>query len=211
MRFFWAMIIGSVVFMVAGLGSLAIREYTPSWMLTDIDAQFYPVYASEGDEEVLSTASVIKTYNEPKVVSVEDKLNERLQGALTNHGDSFVRYGETYDVDPVLLAAISVWETGNGSSKAAKQLKNAGGIMANANKGILKSFISINSSIEYMAWLLRGSYLDKRNVHSIKDIGNIYCPVGANNDAKTQVNQYWIGGVTNVYKNLSDEDYIGGN
>jgi hypothetical protein len=200
--------IGVAMFTVAGLGSLAIREYAPSWMLTDIDSQIYPVYASEGEEII--TASVIKTYNEPKVVSVEDKLNERLQGALTNHGDSFVRYGEAYDVDPVLLAAISVWETGNGSSKAAKQLKNAGGIMANANKGILKSFISINSSIEYMAWLLRGSYLDKRNVHSIKDIGNIYCPVGANNDP-TGLNNHWIGGVTRVYKNLSDTEYIGGN
>jgi len=207
-NFFWAMMFAVAMMVTACYGSVMLREYAPSWALTDIDSQIYPVYASEGE---ISTVSAIREYKEPKTVSIEDRLNERLQGALKNHGDSFVRYGETYDVDPFLLAAISVHETGNGSSKASKQLKNAGGIMANANKGILKSFISINSSIEYMAWLLRGSYLDKRNVHSIKDIGNIYCPVGANNDAKTQVNQYWIGGVTNVYKNLSDTEYIGGN
>ena len=207
MRFFWAMLIGIVMMVVACVGSLVVRDYIPNILLSDIDAQIYPVYAAEGETP---TTSTIKTYDEPVVVSIEDKLNERLQGALKNHGDSFVRYGETYDVDPFLLAAISVHETGNGSSKAAKQLKNAGGIMANANKGILKSFISINSSIEYMAWLLRGSYLDGRNIHSIKDIGNVYCPVGANNDP-TGLNNYWIGGVTNVYKNLSDTDYIGGN
>ena len=82
--------------------------------------------------------------------------------------------------------------------------------MANAHKGILKSFISINSSIEYMAWLLRGSYLDGRNVNSIQEIGNIYCPIGVNNDAKTQVNQYWVGGVTKTYNNICGSEYLGG-
>ena len=184
-------------------------KYVPDWAWNEIDDTVYATEIVE-EEATLVTSSSIRTYSAPNVISVEAKLNQHLDGALKNTGDSFVRYGEIYDIDPFLLASISIWETGNGTSKAVKQLKNAGGIMANAYKGTLKSFISVNSSIEYMANLLRGSYLDGRNVHSIQAIGNIYCPIGVNNDPNG-LNNYWVGGVTKTYNNICGSEYLGGN
>jgi len=43
MRFFWAMLIGIVMMVVACVGSLVVRDYIPNILLSDIAAQIYPV------------------------------------------------------------------------------------------------------------------------------------------------------------------------
>ena len=141
------------------------------------------------------------------VTDIETILNNHLKGKLAGKGDSFARYGREYRVDPALLAAIAIHETGNGTSKAINNLNNAGGIMQNPARGILRQFISVNASIEYMAWLLRNSYMDARNLHTIEQIGNRYCPVGADYDKKTNLNQHWIPAVTRIYREIVGVDY----
>jgi beta-N-acetylglucosaminidase len=143
------------------------------------------------------------------VTDIETILNRHLKGKLAGRGDSFARYGREYRVDPALLVAIAIHETGNGTSKAINELNNAGGIMLPPNFNQLRQFISVNASIEHMAWLIRNTYMDSWNLYSIEEIGNRYCPEGASNDP-TNLNQYWIPNVTRIYEEITGEEYKGG-
>lgn len=120
---------------------------------------------------------------------------------LQNTGDLFVKYGNKYGIDPALLAAISIHETGNGTSPAARNKYNLGGMMDPESKWTkLMSFDSIEEGIDAMARNLKKNYLDQ-GITSIEGIGKKYAPVGAANDPRGQ-NKHWIPGVTSYYNKL---------
>jgi Mannosyl-glycoprotein endo-beta-N-acetylglucosaminidase len=118
------------------------------------------------------------------------ELNSHLKGVLTNAGDAFVAAGEKYQISPALLASISMHETGNGTSNAAKYKYNVAGMMG---KNGLKTYDSIQESIFDMARNLRQNYLDKGKL-TIAQIGAKYAPIGASNDP-TNLNHHWVNGV----------------
>lgn len=162
----------------------------------------YRVYALPQDltEEVIPEKS-------PEEIRKEtvDKLNSKLGGKLKNRGEDFVRFSEERNMDPYLMAAISIHETGNGTSKAIMNKNNVGGIM---NNGVyLKSFISITSGIEHMIHLLATEYFQGRNHRTIADIGAVYCPVGATNDP-TNLNKHWVPRVTELYREFTGGDFV---
>ena len=182
--------------LILGTACVTAEQFTPSqYKGQPIKYQYKAV---ESNSSVLNATKINYTFTEFKepVVEIEDILDSHLQGKLAGMGDSFERYGRMYNVDPALLVAIAIHETGNGSSEAIKDLNNVGGIMVNGE--YLRQFISVNASIEYMAWLLRNSYMDARNLYSIEEIGNRYCPEGVANDP-TGLNKHWIPAVTRIY------------
>lgn len=147
---------------------------------------------------------------EIKRVKVEDKtiqskinaMNKHLRGKLTRKGDMFYYAGSLYNVNPLLLAAISMQETGNGNSNAIKTKNNVGGIMKDSNLGILREFEDIDISIVEMARILKTGYIDKK-LKDIPAIGSKYCPVGAKNDPNG-LNKHWVPNITANYKLLED-------
>lgn len=107
--------------------------------------------------------------------------------------------GKKYGIDPALLAAIAVHETGNGSSSAVKNKNNVGGMMG---KNGLMSFSSIEEGIDRMASNLKRNYIDK-GLTTIPQIQKKYAPNGAANDPNG-LNNYWVSGVTKYYKMFSN-------
>lgn len=63
------------------------------------------------------------------VREIGEILNKTLGGILSGFGETFARLSMEKGMDPYLLVAISVHETGNGTSYAAKNKYNFGGIM----------------------------------------------------------------------------------
>ncbi len=126
-----------------------------------------------------------------------EKLNQLLGGKLTGLGETFVRVGQWFNIDPALLAAVAQHETGNGKSRAANEKNNIAGMM-----GIhgLKSYSTLEESIMDMARNLSKNYLDK-GLTTITEIGSKYAPVGASNDP-AGLNNYWVSGVTKNYNRL---------
>lgn len=128
-------------------------------------------------------------------------MNNVLGGVLQGTGSLFEKYGKKYGIDPALLAAISIHETGNGSSPAARNKNNIGGMMdPSTNWSTLQSFNSIEAGIEAMAKNLKKNYIDQ-GITDIASIGSKYAPVGAKNDPKGQ-NKYWVNGVSKYYNQL---------
>lgn len=130
-----------------------------------------------------------------------NKLSEGLKPLIPAFEDA----AKAYNVSPILLAAIAEHETGNGTSNALLNKKNAMGV--SDNNGPI-SFGSPVESIYKMASLLgqginegTGPYA---GVKSIQDIANIYAPVGAKNDPNG-TNSSWASGVTANIQKLSEQ------
>lgn len=127
-----------------------------------------------------------------------DRLNQILNGKLKGAGDLFVAAGQQYNVNPALLAAISMHETGNGTSRAAYERNNVAGVMG-ANG--LRNYSSVAESILDMARNLRQNYLDEGK-QTIAEIGAKYAPIGAENDP-THLNNDWVNGVSHYFGMLN--------
>jgi hypothetical protein len=143
-------------------------------------------------------AGVPQSESLPSKTTGSDNLNAHFKGVLQNTGHLFAEAGKKYDIDPALLAAISIHETGNGTSNAARFKFNVAGMMG---KNGLKSYSSIEESIFDMARNLRQNYLDKGKL-TIAQIGAKYAPIGAANDP-TQLNNHWVTGVQRYFDTLT--------
>lgn len=116
-----------------------------------------------------------------------------LPAPLQPYAGAFQEYGAKYGVDPKVLAAIAMHETGNGTSSAFRNKNNAMGV-SNSNGPI--SMPSVEASIEKMAKLLgsqsSGPY---RNASTVPEIAGIYAPIGAGNDPGG-LNRHWTARVS---------------
>jgi flagellum-specific peptidoglycan hydrolase FlgJ len=126
-------------------------------------------------------------------------LDTHLKGVLQNTGHLFEAAGKKYGIDPALLAAVSIHETGNGSSNAARFKFNVAGMMG---KNGLKSYSSVEESIFDMARNLKKNYLDQGRT-TIAQIGAKYAPVGAVNDPNS-LNNHWVKGVQHYFNTLTN-------
>ncbi|MBB5179326.1 flagellum-specific peptidoglycan hydrolase FlgJ [Planomicrobium koreense] len=126
------------------------------------------------------------------------KLENMLEGKLSGAANHFINAGKKYNIDPSLLTAIAIHETGNGSSRAANDKNNVAGMMG---KDGLRSYASVEDSIFDMARNLRKNYLNQGK-DSIAAIGAKYAPVGAANDP-TGLNNHWTNGVSKQFSNLA--------
>lgn len=122
---------------------------------------------------------------------------QQVPQALQPFIGDFVEAGEQYGVNPALLVAISMHETGDGTSSAFRNKKNAMGI--SDEKGVLQ-MPSVRSGIFRMAKALgeKAHYKGR----SLREIAKVYAPVGAKNDP-LGLNGGWLGGVAAKLKMIN--------
>jgi len=134
------------------------------------------------------------------MVPVDHPLDQFLGGKLAGQGSAFEAAGQTYNVDPTLLAAVSSFETGHGTSHAATAYNNVTGSMNPANPKQFLRYDSIPDSINDAARNLSQNYL-QQGLTTIPAIGARYSPVGASND-QNKTNAQWPSQVAQIYKQL---------
>ncbi|WP_164509087.1 phage tail tape measure protein [Clostridium rectalis] len=136
-------------------------------------------------------------------------LDNKLQGVLRGHGQDFVNAGSKYEIDPYLLASISMFESGRGTSPAIRNHNNPSGIMDWENNWkTIKHFNSIAEGIEFSARNLKNLYFNQ-GLTTIEQIGAKYAPIGASNDPNG-LNKNWIPTVKSIYNELSGGGYSSG-
>jgi hypothetical protein len=86
------------------------------------------------------------------------------------YGHVFVQAGRRYNLDPLLLAAISGYESGGWKSRAARKKNNWMGLMTRRGA---KSFGTPEESIFYAAELLNRKPFKGRN--TLGEIAQVYC------------------------------------
>lgn len=155
--------------------------------------------------ERTETMALVQTYqeeeNEPQKQN-KAEITKEYECILDETSCLIKKYADEYGIDYKLAIAISKHETGNYTSYAFKSLNNVGGMMYwNGTKSTLKSFNSLDEGIDAYISNLKYNYIDV-GLTTIEEIGNIYCPVGINDNGD---NKYWIPKVTKYYKELGGE------
>jgi hypothetical protein len=136
--------------------------------------------------------------------AVDGEINEELwsaqfasAGVFSGKEDVFLRVAEETGIDPVLMAAIALHETGYGTSSAVVEKNNPGGLMGS---GGLFVFDTLEEGIESMGQTLHNRII-KDGLVTITDLGSVYAPIGASNDP-TNLNVHWVPNVTKVVSSL---------
>jgi hypothetical protein len=104
--------------------------------------------------------------------------------------------GQNPGIDPFILAAIMMQETG-GNSNALNNKNNPGGVKGSNG---LQVFSTIEDGIMAVAKIIHREWVVNGN-SSIAGLGSIYCPVDAADDPNG-LNKNWVGGVTKFYNQL---------
>lgn len=155
--------------------------------------------------ERAETMALVQTYQEEENVPQKQnkvEITKEYECILDETSCLIKKYADEYGIDYKLAIAISKHETGNYTSYAFKSLNNVGGMMYwNGTKSTLKSFNSLDEGIDAYISNLKYNYIDV-GLTTIEEIGNIYCPVGINDNGD---NKYWIPKVTKYYKELGGE------
>ncbi|SFI64642.1 glucosaminidase domain-containing protein [Thermoflavimicrobium dichotomicum] len=157
------------------------------------------------DNYLLSTMPddyvICRPSNQP--ISVKE-LNSKLEnkGVFKNKGTAFIEFGRKYGVDPILVTAIALFETGKGTSNVVKKYNNPGGLMDPKNPMEFQQFDTLEEGIEAMTSNLYRNYISK-GLELPKEIAPIYAPVGADNDIH-DTNSNWAPNVTKFI------NYLGG-
>lgn len=127
----------------------------------------------------------------------------KLPPALRNLAPHFQAAGQRFNVDPKFLAAISMLETGKGTSNAFRNKNNAMGV-SNSRGPI--SFGHPAESIYKMAETLSRRNGPYGRASTIAQIGRIYAPPGAGNDPNG-TNGYWPSGVSKYFQMLGGNPF----
>ena len=127
-----------------------------------------------------------------------NKLNKVFKNKLSNTGNIFVKYSNAYKVNAALMAAISIHETGNGSSSLCKNKNNFFGM-----KGM--SFSSVDEGIKKGISNLSRNYIytGRKTLESIRDK---YAPL-----YDSPLNKDWVSGVGKFYKQITGSTYSSNN
>lgn len=115
--------------------------------------------------------------------------------------DTFTETGNDHGIDPKFLTAVSIFETGGGTSSAFRKKRNAMGV-SNASGPI--SFESHKASIDRMARVLASPNGPYAGASTIDEIARIYSPPGAGNDPN-KTNHLWPFEVKKIYRRLGGD------
>jgi hypothetical protein len=149
---------------------------------------------AQAEQDKVRINEAIKNVSPTSAENVAAPTNV-FQSKLAGTEPIFVAAANKYGLAPGLLMAISMHETGRGTSEAVKNYNNPGGLMdPKTDWQTLQKFPTIEAGIDAMAKNLKENYIDK-GLTTIAQIQEKYAPIGSKNDPKG-LNKDWTAGVT---------------
>lgn len=148
-----------------------------------------------------------------------ERLNQNLWWTLSGTGQHFIEAGKMYGIQPRLLAAIAMHETGNGTSPASRTgnlmgISDGSGPINYSNSRAVDNYFNSRwlkqhkdkwraASIYDQAYKLQ-NYEPYRGVTNLAQLQSVYAPTPKNwpvsNDSRN-LNRHWLG---LVEKNMSE-------
>ncbi|WP_081385912.1 NlpC/P60 family protein [Bacillus safensis] len=116
-------------------------------------------------------------------------------GAIKDKADVIIDIAKEQGIDPVLMLAIIINETGWGKSSAIIEHNNPAGLMSSS--GIIH-YPTLDEGLQAQGRTLHNLII-KRGLTSIEKLGSAYAPVGAANDPNG-LNKNWVPTVTSFVK-----------
>ena len=125
---------------------------------TTIDEASIKSSATTSVAKEMVTSSDAIAFEGKSIAEVGEVLNKTLGGVLSGWGETIARLSMEKGMDPYLLSAISVHETGNGTSSAARNKYNFGGIMCSSG---LCRYSSVEDGIVSFVNVVYNNYYSK--------------------------------------------------
>jgi hypothetical protein len=148
------------------------------------------------------TSQIVPQAPPPAAVTNVKVASNVLGGRLKGMESKFQAAADKYGIDPALLTAIAMHETGNGTSNAVNERNNPGGLMdPETNWSKIKQFASLDEGIDATAKNLKEKYIDQ-GLTTIEAIQTKYAPIGAANDPR-KLNKDWVSGVNKYYNQVA--------
>lgn len=138
------------------------------------------------------------TYDREKVQAFLDRY-PYLKDKLAD----FEQVAKKYSIDPILMIAIIIQETG-GSSEALTVHNNPSGQMIPG--GGLMHFESLLEGLEMTGKTLN-NLINERQLDTIEKLGAVYCPVGATNDPMG-LNVHWVPNIKGFVEQMGGMSFI---
>lgn len=163
-------------------------------LLSVLTSGISPTSNSVGDGSTL----IQFTYDRAKVQAFLDRypyLKDKLP--------DFEQIAQKYTIDPILMIAIIIQETG-GSSEALTVHNNPSGQM-NPGGGLMH-FSSLLEGLEMTGKTLN-NLINERKLDTIEKLGSVYCPVGATNDPMG-LNVHWVPNIKGFVEQMGGMSFI---
>lgn len=126
------------------------------------------------------------------------------KSSLAQHHDLVQQAAKKYNVPFHVAAGIMAHETGRGRSDAWNNKNNPGGIMdPQTNWKQTKTYRDAETGIDDAVRVMSKNY--NRAGGDLEKMGQIYAPVGADNDPKN-LNKNWYSGVTKFSSNFKEPE-----
>ena len=138
------------------------------------------------------TCEIGGDYDPKKIDSVLEDA-----GAFKGQRPAFEKVAQKYNIDPVLMIAISIHETGWGKSQAVLQHNNPSGQMTS---GGLIHFNTLAEGLDMTGQTINNLW-NERGLNTIEKLGSAYAPIGASNDP-TGLNNHWVPTITKFVEML---------
>jgi hypothetical protein len=118
-------------------------------------------------------------------------------GAFAGQRKAFEAVGKKYNIDPILIMAISIHETGWGKSQAVMEHNNPSGQMRGST---IIHFNTLEEGLDMTGQTLNNLW-NERGLNTIEKLGSAYAPIGAANDP-TGLNTHWVPTVKQFIEQL---------
>lgn len=139
-----------------------------------------PIKANTISEKVVEKAT--PNFNKNDIRGLANISVSELRSVVPKTMESLcndiVYYSNHYGINALAVCGIIRQESGNNTSRLAKQNNNLGGITN--GQGSYRTFKSKTECIEYMVRLLKTNYLTPTgkyfNGYSLREVNELYCP-----------------------------------
>jgi len=140
------------------------------------------------------TGDYNKSMIDEKFNSYLDEDGNRVNpvGALSDKQNLFYKHAKKFNIDAVLMMAIALHETGNGTSNAVVNYNNPAGLMSGSK---LMKFATLDKGIEAQGRTLHNRMI-RDGKKTIIELSKVYAPIGAANDPNN-LNKFWVENVSN--------------
>lgn len=152
------------------------------------------LFSNHSTTESTSTGgcSIVGKYDSKQIDIVLEKA-----GAFAGKREVFERVAKKHNIDPILMIAICIHETGWGKSVAVRDYNNPSGQMTSG--GLIK-FPTLEEGLEMTGRTL-DNLMNERQLNTIEKLQTAYAPSGASNDP-TGLNNFWVKNVTSFADEL---------
>lgn len=177
------------------LKGAAIKFIGPGGLIIIFILALFMCFGIASQEQKNTSGVTCTASGEVNTKKIDDVLSKA--GAFAGQREAFEKVAEKYKIDPVLMIAISIHETGWGKSQAVMVHNNPSGQMIGSE---IIHFDTLEEGLDMTGKTINNLW-NERGLNTLEKLGSAYAPIGAANDP-TGLNVNWVPTISKFIEEL---------